>query len=327
MQRLFTNTTLAFLSNVVVKFGSSLLFILIGRQLGPNEAGIFNLGATYFSITLAISAWGLHELLVREVSPRREESGRYLLNYTVMRLLLTIVSYLLLLGLLHYILPYSAQTKTVIRILSLAVFPEAIFALCHALFVAHERLLVPTIAAIVNSGIKIGVGYWLLTNQHPVETIAWVMPIGSALSLLVFLPNIIRLLRQVPQRIASRFDLQFSLAQLRFTPGFILIGIFSTLDFQLDAFLISLLLTETDIGLYGASQTIVLGFWMMSSAIRTTLYPIMARIQKENPDRLPRIYRLANQYLLPLASPCWPNRSFAWSTPTPSIRPFPPSKS
>ncbi len=298
MRRLLSNTTLAFLSNVVAKIGSSLLFILIGRELGPSEAGIFNLGATYFTITLALTAWGLHELLVREVTPRREESGRYLLNYLVMRLLLTTGGYILLIALLQFVLPYSAQTEFVIRILSLAVFPEAIFALCHALFVAHERLLVPTIAAIVNSGFKIGAGLWLLNNQFAVENIAWVMPTGSALSLFFFLPNIIRLLRQVPQRLPIQLNLTFSLSQLRFTPGFILIGIFSTLDFQLDAFLISLLLAESDIGWYGASQTIVLGFWMMSNAIRTTLYPIMARVFKDDPARLPNIYRLSNQYLL-----------------------------
>lgn len=303
IQRLFTNTTLAFISNVVIKIGSSLLFILIGRQLGPSEAGIFNLGVTYFTVTLAFSAWGLHELLVREVSPRRDESGQYFLNYLVMRLLLTIVGYGVLIGLLKFALPYTTQTETVIKILSLAVFPEAVFALCHALFVAHERLLVPTIAATVNSSFKIGAGLWLLNNQYPVESIAWVMPIGSALSLLIFIPNLIRLLRQVPQRLAARLNLSFSLRQLRYTPGFILIGIFSTLDFQLDAFLISLLLTESDIGWYGASQTIVLGFWMMSSAIRTTLYPVMARVHKENPARLPGLYRLSNQYLLLVALP------------------------
>lgn len=302
-QRLLSNTTLAFISNVVLKIGSSLLFILIGRQLGPADAGIFNLGVTFFTVTLALSAWGLHELLVREVAPRRDESGRYFLNYLVIRLLLTTAGYGLLVLLLQQLLPYSQQTKTVIRILSLAVFPEAIFALCHALFVAHEKLLVPTIAATANSSIKIVAGLWLLNNQYPIESIAWVMPIGSALSLLIFLPTTVRLLRRVPQRLSARLDFKFTLTQLRFTPGFILIGIFSTLDFQIDAFLISLLLSESDIGWYGASQTIVLGFWMMSSAIRTTLYPIMARVYKENPKRLPPLYRLSNQYLLLAALP------------------------
>lgn len=297
-RRLFNNTALAYVSNIVVKVGSSLLFIFIGRILGPNDAGIFNLGITFFTVALALSDWGLHELLVREVAPRQEESGRYLINYLAMRTILAVTAYAVLLGLIYFLLPYQPQTETVILILGLAVLPEALFALLQALFVAHEQLQVPTLAAIVNSGVKIGGGLWLLNNNAPVTTIAWVIPIGSAVSLLIFLPGLIRLLRRVPQAVPSRLDLTFSLAQLRYTPGFILISTFLTLDFQLDALLISLYLDETNIGWYGAAQTIMLGFMMMASAIRTTLYPIMARAYKDNPTRLASLYRRAHQYLL-----------------------------
>ncbi len=98
-------------------------------------------------------------------------------------------------------------------------------------------------------------------------------------------------------------NLSFSLGQLHYMPGFVLISTFLTLDFQLDAFLISLYLSERDIGWYGAAQMIVLGFWMMATAIRTTLYPLMARINKEAPEKLPALYRRAHQYLLLAALP------------------------
>jgi O-antigen/teichoic acid export membrane protein len=297
-QRILSNTALAFAGNIVVKIGSSLLFIVIGRLLGPTDAGIFNLGVTYLTITLALSDWGLHELMIREVAPRREESGRYLINYLVMRVLLAAAAFLILIGLLQFLLPYQPQTKTIIRILALTVFPEAIFVLCQSLFFAHERLRTPTVAAFVNSGFKLGAGFWLLSQNQPIESIVWVIPTGSAISLLVFIPGLIRLFGRTPQTAPSRLDLAFSLEQLRFAPGFILISLFLTLDFQLDTFLISLYLTEADIGLYGAAQTIVLGFWMMAAAIRTTLYPVMARAYKEKPEQLAAIYRRAHQYLL-----------------------------
>jgi O-antigen/teichoic acid export membrane protein len=303
IQRLFSNTTLAYISNIVVKLGSSVLFILIGRILGPTDAGIFNLGITFFTIILALSDLGLQELFIREVAPRREESGRYLINYLAIRTILVIIGYGILFLLIYFLLPYQPQTKTVILILGLAVLPEALFALFQALFVAHERLLIPTVAAAANSAFKLGFGFWLLANDYPVTTIAWVMPIGSALSLIIFLPGLIHLFRQFPQKIASRLDISLGLSQLRYMPGFILISTFLTLDFQLDAFLISLFLSEADIGWYGAAQTIVLGFWMMATAFRTTLYPLMARAYQEAPEKLPVYYRRAHQYLLLIALP------------------------
>jgi O-antigen/teichoic acid export membrane protein len=303
VQRLFSNTVLAYASNLFVKASSSLLFIFIGRALGPHDAGVFNLAITYFTITLAISGWGLHELLVRELSPRPQESKHYLINYLAIRVLLASATYGILLLFLRFTLPYGPEVKTVIRVLSLAVVPEAIFSLLQALFVAHERLLTPTLASLTNSGLKLAAGFYLLNAGAGVESIAWVMPISSALSLLVFVPGVFYLLRRVPQNLSGRLNWRFSLTQLRFTPGFILISVFSTLDFQFDAFLISLMLSESDIGWYGAAQTIVLALWMISIAIRTSLYPVMARYYHEGGFRLAVLYRRTTYYLLILALP------------------------
>lgn len=303
LQRLISNTFLAFVSNIVVKASSSILFILMGRLIGPDESGIYNLGVTFFTIVFALSSWGLHELLVREVAPRREESSRYLVNYLVLRLLLSGVFYGLLLLFLRFNLPYSDTTKLVIRTLSLAIFPEAIFSICQALFIAHEQLTVPTVAAFVNSGLKLGAGAILLLNDGRVTEVAQAIPISSMLSLGVFIIALPKLLKSVPQQARARFDLHFSLTQLRYTPGFVVIGIFATLDFQIDTLLISLLLSEVEIGWYGAAQTIMLGFWMMPVAIRTVIYPLMARYYHQKSEKLAELYYKTNQYLLIVALP------------------------
>lgn len=297
-QRLLSNTALAYTSTVIVKAGNVLLFIILGRLYGPEDAGVFNLGITFLTVTLALSAWGLHELLVREVAPRRNQSARYFVNFISLRLLLTLVAYVLLLIALLYLLPYSESTSKVIIIISLAVFPEAAFAIALALFTAHEQFHVPTVASIVNSGFKLVAGYWLINQGQPLEIVAWVIPIGSTLGLLVFIPAILLLYKKEKQVASAGLSLSFTLSQLRFTPGFILIGLFSTIDFQLDTFLISLLLSEEDIGLYGAAQTIVLGFWMMAPAVRTAIYPIMARYYQQDSTKLTVLYEKSTQYLL-----------------------------
>lgn len=303
VQRLFSNTLLAFIGSIIVKASNSLLFIFIGRLIGPAEAGIFNLAATYFTIIFALSDWGLHELLIREVAPRREESGRFLINYAAMRLLLAATAYAFLLLFLRLNLPYTEHTTLVIRLFALSLFPEAIFSLCQGLFFAHEKFFTPTLAAIINSGLKLTTGFWLLYQGSDIVTIAWVMPISSSLSLLVFVPALFRLFKQVPQQVRVRLGLRFSLSQLRYTPGFIIIGLFLTLDFQLDALLISFFLTEVDLGWYGAAQTIMLGFWMMPLAIRSAIYPLMARYYYEEPAKLGPLYRKASRYLLAASLP------------------------
>jgi O-antigen/teichoic acid export membrane protein len=303
LQRLLSNTAFAFVSNVVIRASNSILFILIGRLLGPAESGTFSLGITFFTIVFGLSAWGLQELLVREVAPRRGESGRYLVNYLALRLFLTMLTYLALLAALRFWLPYGPETQQVILILTLAVFPEAIFGLCQSLFEAHEQLFVPAVAALVNSAIKLGGGFWLLRQGAAVTQVAWIIPLAGALSLLVFLPALPRLFRRAPQLVPARLDLSFGLAQFRQTSGFFAIHLFSVLDYQTDAFLISLLLTEADLGWYTAAQTILLGFSLMPVATRAALYPLMARYHYESPDKLALLHQKANQYVMALVLP------------------------
>lgn len=295
---MLSNTFLAFTSNIIVRASNSLLFIFIGRSLGPTAGGVFNLGITYFTVVFALSAWGLHELLVREVAPRREESGRYVSNYLAIRLALATAVYAFLLLALGFILPYSPTTDAAIRILALAVFPEAIFSIVQALFQAHERLLPPALVATVGSAIKLGGGLWLLYNGYDVRQIAWMVPIGSGLSLLLYLPFLWRLFRSTKQRLSGRLSWAFTWSQLRHTPSFVVIHLFSLLDYQADAFLISLLLTETDVGWYGAAQTVMLAFWMMPTALRAAIYPLMARYRYEAYDKLVLLYQKASQYLI-----------------------------
>lgn len=303
LQRLLSNTAFAFVANIIVRLSTSVLFIAIGRQLGPTDAGIFTLGTTFYTIVFGLSAFGLHELLVREVAPRKDESSRYLSNYLFMRVLLSIVTYLLLVVMLRWVLPYNAETEQVILILSLAAIPEAIFSILQALFEAHEELLIPAAAAVVNSSVKLIGGLLLLQAGYGVTTIAWVMVAGSVAGLLLFLPALWRLFRRVPQATRARLDLAFSRQQLRETPGFFVIHLFSVLDYQTDAFLISLLLTETDLGFYTAALTITLAISMLSFAVRAAIYPLMARYNREAPDKLTVLHEKATLYLIVLALP------------------------
>lgn len=302
VQRLLSNTVLAFAAGVVVKAGNALLFILIGRQLGPGDSGLFSLGTTFYTFVFGLSALGLTELMVRELAPRREESGRYLINYLALRLLSAVVAYGLLVAAVRFLLPYSAETNEVILILSLAVLPEAVFTICQALFEAHERFGVPLLASVASSGLKLAGGLWLLAVGATVTQIAWVVPIAGALSLLVFVPGIAGLLRRQPQR-GARLDPTFLRGQGGFLLSFLVIQLFLLLDYQADAVLISLLLSEADLGYYTAAQTILLAFNLMPLAIRSALYPLMSRYYHEAPDKLVVLNDKVNRYLMGLALP------------------------
>jgi O-antigen/teichoic acid export membrane protein len=301
-QRLLSNTFLSFVANTINKVSSSVLFILIGREIGPTSAGIFNLGITYFTILLALSSLGLQELLVREIAPRKGDSKLYINNYLFIRTIATAAMYGALLLALYFLLPYGPETQKVIAILALAVFPESLFTLCQALFEAHEQLRVPAIATVVSSAFRLVAGWWVLQTGHDPILIAWLIPLGSLLRLLMILPAMPSLLRDHPQASGS-LNFGFMRSQFPYIPSFMVIYFFSIVDYQTDTFLISLMLSETAVGWYGAAQTILLAFWIMPVAIRAALYPVMARYYVHAPQYLLTIYEKSWQYLLLAALP------------------------
>lgn len=303
IQRLLSNTLLAFASSIIVKAGNALLFILIGRELGPAASGSFSLATTYFTFVFGLSALGLHEIMVREVPARRDESGRYLVNYVTLRVLLSAAVYgLLVLG-LRLLAPYSETTTQVVVILALAALPEAVFSMCQSLFEAHERLLTPLVASTASTGIKLVAGFWLLGRGEGVVQLAWVVPLASLLSLLLFVPGLVRLFRRAPTQQPARPDLAFMRRHLAFMPSFFAIQLLSLLDYQADILLISLLLSEDDVGLYAAAQTILLGFNLMPVAVRTAIYPVMSRYYYQAPDKLALLNDRISRYLLAVILP------------------------
>jgi len=303
VQRLLSNTALAFTANVLTKAGTALLFIAIGRTLGPTESGMFSLGTTYFTFVFGLSAFGLHEVMVREVAPRRAESSRYLANFLALRIFLSLVTYALLLLGLWLINPYSPDTTQVILIIALAALPEGAFTIFQSLFEAHERLGILLVAAIVNMTIKLGVGLWLLFSGASIVDLVWVVPVAGAVSLFVFIPGLPRLLRHIPQTSPGRLDLPFVRGHLIHLPSFFVIHALTLLDYQADALIISVMLGERHLGYYAAAQTILLAFNLMPAAIRAALYPLMSRYYREAPDKLALLYDKANKYIAALVLP------------------------
>lgn len=298
LQRLLSNTALAFASVLILKASNTILFVVVGRLLGPADAGVFNLGITYFTVVFGLSAFGLHEILVRDLAAQRERTPLFLVNYVLLRGGLTFVTYLLFAGLLWWSGAYTMSTTAVILIMALAALPEALFSMAQATFEAHEQLAPPTLAALIQSSFKLGVGSFLLLNGATVATVALVFPLGSLLGLLMMLRPLVRLTRPWLTQTPPRFSRTFTVQLLRETPNFWVIHLFSILDYQTDIFLLSLLLSETHVGWYGAAQTILLFFWMIPTAVRAALYPLMSRYYYQNPPALATLYEETSRLLL-----------------------------
>ena len=79
-RKLVGNFSLSFASQLISKISDVLLFIVIARTVNVEDAGAFRLARSYMAVTLALSAFGLQDLLIRELAPRRNEGKKYLIS-------------------------------------------------------------------------------------------------------------------------------------------------------------------------------------------------------------------------------------------------------
>lgn len=292
--RLAQNSFFSFSADLVSRLAGTLLFIVISRQLGASEAGIYALGMALMFIFSRVAYFGLDQLLTREVTRDTSQAGRYWSNFLVVRVLLSVIAIGILWLLLDRWLVYSPHTSRVVLILGLLVLPENVSELCQALFMAYERMEYLTYVALAAATAQLGGGWLALATGLGIEGVAMVTLGVSVLGM--WLNIAIVLTRFVRPR--WYIDVDFCRQQLAIAFPFLFIGIFFILDSQLDLVLLSRFRNETDVAIYRAGTTFMSALALLPEAYRTAIFPLMSRYYGTAEARLRQLYLRSFKYLL-----------------------------
>lgn len=314
--RLMRNSALSLITTTISKAINTLAFILIARNLGSDLSGVFSLGTTYLAIFIAFN-WGIDELLVRQVARDRSQSGPFFFTALTASIFLTSIAYGLFYLLVSKLMPYPPSTYIPLLIMGLSFIPDSLGNVAQALLAAHERFDVPLYASMLSSLIKTGGTLWALyggatvgrlllgTNQtiaNPVLVqIGFFWLIGACLGALISLFAAGHFVGGL--RLGRSLDRSLWSENLHMVLPFMAMGFLITLEFQTDVIILSAVRDEHEVGIYGAVTTIIFGLTMLSQAFRAAVYPLMARYQKDRPDRLEHIYDQSIFYLGALAIP------------------------
>jgi O-antigen/teichoic acid export membrane protein len=298
--QLFRNSTLSFSTNIVTKAVNTIAFILIARISQVDQAGIFSLGTTYLVVFTA-TAWGLDELMVRQIARNRQEAGQYFGPFLSLRVLISLAAYALMYLFIRDVMQYSTSTAYPILILGICTIPDSLSSVGQALLAAYERFEVPLIAGGVASLIKLSGALLALFygNGLPQVGLAWVA--GSSLGAVIMLWAAVRQAGKL--RLAMWLDRNFWATNLRLAVPFLTIGFLLTLEYQTDVIILSKVRGEAEVGWYGAATTIVFALTMIAQSYRAAVYPMMVRYHKNDSKSFNRLFDLSVFYLGSLALP------------------------
>lgn len=289
-RRVLQNSLLNLLASVSQRAGQALVFILIARFLGDQEAGVYNLANSYTSILLAFSLWGLDQLLIREVARREEVAARYLSGFMVLRLVLSLLLWALL-ALIMPLLPYSAAGKHLILVMALSIVPSSIANLYQSVWIAFEDVRAISAIMLLFSIVRVTGGALLLFGDKPILWIGYLFLTVSVLELVanVWITSGRRSTRRVTME-SWRPELGFWVDSLKTATPLIIVSLVLIVEYQFDVVILSLFRPESEVGVYSKASMLLTLMLFLTRSYQLAIFPVIARAYEHSRERLQRVY-------------------------------------
>lgn len=289
-RRVLQNSLLNLLASVSQRAGQALVFVLIVRVLGDEDAGIYNLANSYTSILLAFSLWGLDQLLIREVARRRQDAERFLSGFLPLRLVLSLLLWALL-ALIMPLLPYSNDGKHLILVMALSIVPASISNLYQSIWIAFEDVRAISAIMLVFSIMRLVGGAAFLIGGQP---ILWIGYLFLAVSVLELVANVwVTSWRKSTHQISvSRWrpDIGFWVASMKTATPLIIVSLVLIVEYQFDVVILSLFHPEAEVGVYSKASMLLTLLLFLTRSYQLAIFPAIARAFEEGRDRLQRVY-------------------------------------
>ncbi len=294
------DSVLAIVFHVAPRFANVLIFIVIGRLAGPDQAGIFSLATTYLLIVTTVMR-GLDDLLIRQVARDPDRAAKYFGNFLLLRIFLSATLYAVLIFIVQHVLNYAATTTAPIVILTISVLPDSLAFVGQSILLGQRRFGAPAAIQGGTNLLKMVVGIFVLLRGGSLMDIAWLWLVGSLLGMIVLLFVAAKQVGWL--RRTDWLDFGPLKAHWRAALSFSAITVLTALDSQTDTVLLSVFRGEADVGWYNAATTITFSLLMLAQAYRFAVYPLMTRYAQEAPEKMAMLFRKSIHYMGVIAMP------------------------
>jgi O-antigen/teichoic acid export membrane protein len=285
-------------SDVVNRATTFVLYALVARHLGAFQFGQMSLSLTLFATFQVFALAGLKSLVTREVAKDRRKTDPYLVNGTIVVTLTSLMSIAIML-LFTRLMNYAPDTANVILLVSLALLPFSISAVCEAVFQAWERMRYIAYANVPVNLAKIGIALVLLSLGYGLYALVILL---LAAHLAVASIEWWLMLRHIT-RPRLRIDPRFSVEMSKSTSTFLGIdGVIATMG-SLNIILVSKLANEKEAGLYNAATQLMVPMTLMYQSLTLSLFPMMCRTFQFGLQNLKRITEQLIELLFAIALP------------------------
>jgi O-antigen/teichoic acid export membrane protein len=316
-QRLAKNSIapiLLTLFNRVLDFGLAALTL---RILGPSNAGELTLAISVFVWFDIITNFGLNTYLTREVSRHRDQTRRYLINTTAIRIGLGIAALPLLgayIGLRQTVFagfdgPASSQMISSMLLLYIGLLPNSVSTGLSALFYAYEKAEYPAVTTSISTLLKATLQVIVLVSGLGIIGLAGTSIIVNIITLgvLAFLAwqqiPVLRGRIHLWQDLKTKGSRILRKSMVQESWPLMLNHLLANSFYKVDIPLMDIILGSASLGLYSIGYKLLDALMVIPSMFTLALFPVISQQAQDDKLKFIRFYHLGAKILITIALP------------------------
>jgi O-antigen/teichoic acid export membrane protein len=287
--------------NVITKILSTILALVsigfITRYLGTKGFGDYSTVLAFFSFFGSLADLGLYAITAREISRENADEKKILGNAFSLRLLSSLVVFILS-PVIIYFLPYSIEVKAGIIVAAASFVFSSTYMVLNGVF--QKNLAMDRVATVEITGKIIQV---LLVVLAVYQNLGFTVIIASMLVASIFNFVLVSIMVNKYIPLKPQLDIDYCKKFLRQSAplGFSAIVIF--IYFKIDTILLSILKTNTEVGIYNAAYKVIENISFFPAMIIGLVFPILSRNIFSNKDEFERIANETMKVFLILVVP------------------------
>ena len=297
--RVARNTTVRAVAELIGKFATLALMVVLAREEGPAGLGVFVFALAWSELATTPIGMGLDRYFLRRIAAERAELERGLSNVLALKVARA-VPIVAASCVLAWALGYEGDTLLALYILTLALLLDSFAYTLFAVFNAVERGDLVGLTLVVQRILSGGVGIALLLLGYGVVEVALAYVVASLLGFLLALAMLVRHIERprITFPAATRRKLRLR------SRAFAVQEVLSVGIARLDAVLLALIATQTVVGLYGAAYRLLEATVFIPGALQGAFVAMFTYLDDKSDPTIRATFGRAIKLAVILLTPC-----------------------
>lgn len=304
-RKVLSNTAIQIFGRFATAAVSIVVLKLISGYLGRAGYGEYTTIYEFLAFFAIAADFGIFQIAVKEMSAHPAKRAEIFGNILALRLILTVGAMATAIGAVFLIPKYSGSAIPLgVAIASVTTFLTILFGTLSSLLQVELKMQWNVVGLVVAKFAALG---WMLAAifkffpDDPAAGFAQLLVAGIVGGILQ-VAIVFAAARRV-ERIRLRFDFRFWRKILRETLPYGAAILLATIYIREDVILLSLMRNSEEVGIYGVAARILENLSVLSVFFLNSALPAMARLFRDNREKLKKLLQLAFDFLILLGLP------------------------